>query len=70
LAYVEEGLWDSFLWKEHPKVFSIFYTSSFNANNPLLNMIIPLLALPQITHYILDGFIWKRKHTEIRKTAA
>jgi hypothetical protein len=21
----------------------------------------PLLAVPQITHYVLDGFIWRRK---------
>jgi len=22
---------------------------------------VPLLALPQITHYVIDGFIWKIK---------
>jgi hypothetical protein len=21
--------------------------------------VVPLLSLPQITHYVLDGFIWK-----------
>ena len=24
-------------------------------------VLVPLLALPQITHYVLDGFIWRRK---------
>jgi len=23
---------------------------------------VPLLALPQLTHYVLDGFVWKRKN--------
>ena len=23
--------------------------------------LVPLLALPQLTHYVLDGFIWRRK---------
>jgi hypothetical protein len=23
--------------------------------------LVPLLALPQSTHYVLDGFIWRRK---------
>jgi hypothetical protein len=23
--------------------------------------LVPLLALPQATHYVLDGFIWRRK---------
>jgi hypothetical protein len=22
---------------------------------------VPLLAVPQVTHYVLDGFIWRRK---------
>jgi hypothetical protein len=26
--------------------------------------LVPLLAVPQLTHYILDGFIWKRKNNE------
>ena len=24
--------------------------------------LVPLLALPQLTHYVLDGFVWKRKN--------
>lgn len=59
LAYIEEGLWDSALWKEHRNVFGIFYLSDINWDSTALSIIIPLLALPQITHYIIDGFIWK-----------
>lgn len=62
LAYIEEGLWDAFLWKEHQGIFGLF---TFNGGPLLLNFIIPLLAVPQITHYIIDGYIWK-----IKKNAA
>jgi hypothetical protein len=24
-------------------------------------ILVPLLAVPQFTHYILDGFIWRRR---------
>jgi hypothetical protein len=24
-------------------------------------VIVPLLALPQLTHYVLDGYIWRRR---------
>ncbi len=23
----------------------------------------PLLAVPQVTHYVLDGFIWRRRES-------
>lgn len=59
LAYVEEGLWDAWIWKEHKSAFSIFYTFSFHPPNEVQALLIPLLALPQITHYIIDGYIWK-----------
>jgi hypothetical protein len=25
-------------------------------------VLVPLLALPQLVHYVLDGFIWRRKN--------
>lgn len=58
LAYLEEGLWDVFIWNDHPDIFPL--TGFTNpAPAPWLAVLIPLLALPQITHYVLDGFIWK-----------
>ncbi|MEO6979448.1 MAG: hypothetical protein ABI113_13750 [Mucilaginibacter sp.] len=27
----------------------------------VLALVVPLLALPQSTHYVLDGFIWRVK---------
>lgn len=58
-AFVEEGLWDMFLWQEHQRVFGISKLPDIALNKQLLSILVPLLALPQITHYIMDGFIWK-----------
>jgi hypothetical protein len=59
LAYFEETLWDILVWKDHPDIFP-FFTTHDALNNPyLLSLIVPLLVLPQLTHYVLDGFIWR-----------
>lgn len=56
IAFFEEYIWEVTIWEE-------FFTA-----NPSLYFAetwhfiwIPFLALPQLTHYILDGFIWKQK---------
>ena len=59
LAYVEQGFWDGLVWREHGQVFSFFSRLPQVEKNLLLAILVPLLALPQITHYGLDGFIWK-----------
>jgi hypothetical protein len=63
LAYVEEGLWDMTVWKEHVNVFAVFHFFSQRPNAAWLTLIVPLLALPQVTHYVIDGFIWRRPVT-------
>lgn len=60
-AYVEEGLWDGLIWKEHTAAFSPFAKLPQIASKELLALFVPLLALPQATHYVLDGFIWRKK---------
>lgn len=64
LAYVEEGLWDGLIWREHANLFPWFTVLPTIQNDQLLSILIPLLALPQSTHYVLDGFIWQRKQFE------
>lgn len=64
LAFVEEGLWDWMVWKERSDLFGA--PVQIRLSNQLLALLVPLLALPQITHYILDGFIWKIRHNDIR----
>lgn len=60
LAYLEEGLWDGLVWREHGAVFGWFQQLPTVAQAPWLTLLVPLLALPQMTHYVLDGFIWRR----------
>lgn len=60
-AYIEEGLWDVLVWRDKESLFHVFW-QLFNAPaSLLLAIIVPLLAIPQITHYVIDGFIWKIK---------
>lgn len=55
-AFVEEMLWDRGVWHERAWLFgSPWEVGAFKV------VLVPLLALPQITHYVLDGFIWRRR---------
>jgi hypothetical protein len=56
LAYVEEMFWDRGVLHERSWLFG---TAWDVARWKLV--LVPLLALPQLTHYVLDGFIWRRK---------
>ncbi|MFD2892470.1 hypothetical protein ACFS5J_10645 [Flavobacterium chuncheonense] len=54
IAFFEEFLWEILIWKE-------------NFNSKLITiewqfLVVPLLTVPQFTHYLLDGFIWKNNH--------
>lgn len=60
LALCEELLWDRLVWHEATWLFG---ASDLELSSTLLALIVPLLALPQATHYALDGFIWKRSET-------
>jgi len=59
-AFLEEGLWDGLVWREHGAVFGWFQQLPAVAAPGVLKWLVPLLALPQSTHYVLDGFIWRR----------
>jgi hypothetical protein len=56
LAFGEEFLWDRLVWHDRPILFG---ESGFVLPPDLLALVVPLLALPQATHYLLDAFIWK-----------
>jgi hypothetical protein len=58
-AFCEEGLWDLLVWGDHPSVFGGRNHVLAMTDSPLLPFLVGLLALPQATHYVLDGFIWK-----------
>ncbi len=61
LAYFEEGFWDSLVWRERQELFSIFYVFGAIPDHAILSMVVPLLAVPQATHYVLDAFIWRMR---------
>ncbi|HLO98712.1 MAG TPA: hypothetical protein VK171_08980 [Fimbriimonas sp.] len=66
LAYFEEGIWDWFVWQEHGSIFGCIH---FQASATALAVLVPLLTVPQVTHYILDAFIWrvnKKGSNEVR----
>lgn len=50
-AFFEELAWEKLVWKEH-------FASGFTLENWHF-LLVPLLTVPQFTHYLLDGFIWK-----------
>lgn len=58
-AYFEEALWASLVWREHLSVFGGLENLPQIKDHSTLALLVPLLALPQATHYVLDGFIWK-----------
>jgi hypothetical protein len=55
VAYVEELLWDRGVWHERAHLFGKGLDLS-----SLAAWLVPLLAVPQLTHYVLDGFFWRR----------
>ncbi len=56
IAYVEELFWDRGVWHERAWFFGAGWELGM-----LKIILVPLLAVPQLTHYVLDGFIWRRK---------
>ncbi len=58
-AYLEEGLWAGWVWREHLEIFAPFSNLPFMQQTDVLVWLVPFLILPQSTHYVLDGFIWK-----------
>ncbi|MEN9581029.1 MAG: hypothetical protein RJA70_4038, partial [Pseudomonadota bacterium] len=65
LAYIEEWSWHRFVYGEHAWLFP---GSGAPLEAPWLIWIVPALALPQVTHYVLDGVLWRRRDT--REVAA
>ncbi len=58
LAYLEEWLWDGLIWRDHPTLFAWIFPKV--DTSWLLIGLVPLLVVPQVTHYVIDGFIWRR----------
>ena len=60
-AIVEEYFWDMFVYREHHQFFETILPYNWNQTTTKWGLVfaVAILALPQQTHYIIDGFIWK-----------
>ncbi|MEO0553659.1 MAG: hypothetical protein AAF149_10695 [Bacteroidota bacterium] len=71
LAFGEEYLWDMFVYRENENLFTQVFNYPFNQVTSTLAtaLALALLSMPQVTHYILDGFIWKanKKNPYVKK---
>ena len=69
LAFLEEGLCYVLVWREHLRMFPGFGLLPHIDTDAVLAIVVPLLAVPQLTHYVIDGVIWRLKsHPEWRRT--
>lgn len=61
LAYGEEYFWDMWLYQENTAFFQTLLKYPMQmAQEPVVQAtVLALLSVPQATHYVLDGFIWK-----------
>lgn len=64
IAFTEEVLWDRLVWHDRP----LWFGGARHADTPLLGplaraFVVPLLAVPQATHYLLDALLWRRRDT-------
>lgn len=65
LSYVEEGFWDVLVWRDHTQYFAWMAGIPQLEDVSFMALAVPLLAVPQAAHYVLDGFLWKvRDSTE------
>jgi hypothetical protein len=68
-AFVEEGFWDGLVWREHLALFPGFRWLPEIHGVGALSLLVPLLTVPQLTHYVIDGVIWRlRAHPQWRAT--
>jgi hypothetical protein len=55
LAIGEEWLWDALVWHEH----ATLWAAPALALEQAAVLLIPLLSVPQLTHYVLDAYLWR-----------
>ena len=61
LAYAEELFWDRGVYHERTWLFG----DAADDLGGVRSLLLPLLSLPQLTHYVLDGFIWRRANNPV-----
>jgi hypothetical protein len=56
VAFLEEWGWDRLVWHEHG---GFFPGTALFPGAAALALVVPLLSLPQATHYVLDAWVWR-----------
>ncbi|MCC9654271.1 hypothetical protein [Rhodopirellula halodulae] len=66
LAYAEELFWDFGVWHERGWLFGWLPGQRGRSEwgEEAGVWLAPALAVPQITHYVLDGFLWRRRQRD------
>lgn len=54
-AVFEEAVWDRWVWHDRG-----WFGEGATLGSVGLSLLVPFLILPQVVHYVLDGFIWRR----------
>ncbi|MBT34240.1 MAG: hypothetical protein CMO01_31635 [Thalassobius sp.] len=71
LAFGEEYMWDMFLYREKQPLFENLFAYPFNAATTVFfqAFALAMLSIPQVSHYIIDGYIWKggKKNPYVKK---
>lgn len=62
IALGEELLWDRLVWHDRPELFGGERAAPLLGELGLA-LVVPLLAVPQATHYVLDALLWRRGET-------
>lgn len=63
LALFEELVWDRWVWHDHPTLFGGEGANFWDPSSLTMSFLVPLLAVPQATHYALDAVLWRRRDT-------
>lgn len=61
VGWFEEALWDAAVWHDHRSLFPL---APLDTPSWALGVVVPLLAVPQATHYVLDAWIWRTRGAE------
>lgn len=68
IAFAEEMLWDRLVWHSHDGLFG--WVGELELSDAAVGLLVPLLAVPQATHYVLDAVLWRRRDTDATQARA
>ena len=70
LAYIEEYFWDMWLYRDNVDLFTVLFDYPMERLSGRLEVALAfgILVVPQVSHYIFDGIIWKsNKQPELKR---